>query len=75
VVDDGINGYLCQVRDSKDLADKMEQMLRLSPAQRTEMGLRGRAKMVAEFDEQIVIKKYLAAVQEVVGQQPGLPRR
>jgi glycosyltransferase involved in cell wall biosynthesis len=65
VVDDGVNGYLCKVRDAGDLAAKMEQMLSLSPKQRTEMGLRGRAKMVAEFDEQIVIEKYLAAIEEI----------
>ena len=66
VVDDGVNGYLCKVRDAADLAAKMEQMLSLSPEQRREMGLRGRAKMVAEFDEQIVIRKYLAAIEEVL---------
>ncbi len=65
VVDDGVNGYLCKVRDSDDLAAKMEQMLLLSPEQRAEMGLRGRAKMVAKFDEQIVIGKYLAAIEEI----------
>ena len=69
VVDDGVNGYLCKVRDAGDLAEKMAQMLSLSKEQRTEMGLRGRAKMEAEFDEQIVIKKYLAAIDGI------LPRR
>jgi len=63
VVDDGANGYLCNVRDAADLTEKMEQMLTLSPEQRSEMGLRGRAKMEVEFDEQIVIKKYLAAIE------------
>ncbi len=67
VVDDGINGYLCKMRDASDLADRMSQMLQLSYAQRSEMGLRGRAKMEAEFDEQIVIGKYLAAVREAIG--------
>ncbi len=62
VVDDGVNGYLCQVRDAADLAAKMEQMLLLPPAQRLAMGLQGRAKMEAEFDEQIVIDRYLATV-------------
>lgn len=65
VVDDGANGYLCKVRNAGDLAEKMTQLLSLSPEQRTEMGLQGRAKMVAEFDEQIVIKKYLAAIEEI----------
>lgn len=66
VVDDGINGYLCQVRDAADLAAKMEQMLSLTSAQRVEMGLRGRAKMEAEFDEGIVIDKYLSAITTIV---------
>ncbi|MDO8591378.1 MAG: glycosyltransferase family 4 protein [bacterium] len=70
VVDDGVNGYLCKVRDAADLAEKMERMLSLSPEQRSEMGLRGRAKMVAEFDEQIVIRKYLAAIDEIRVQRP-----
>jgi glycosyltransferase involved in cell wall biosynthesis len=69
VVDDGVNGYLCKVRDAEDLAAKMEQMLSLSPRQRSEMGQRGRAKMEAEFDEQIVIDKYLAAIEEILAQR------
>ena len=69
VVDDGVNGYLCNVRDAGDLANKMEQMLLLSQEQRTEMGFRGRAKMEAEFDEQIVIDKYLSAIAVVLKQR------
>ena len=66
VVDDGVNGYLCKVRDAGDLAAKMELMLSLSREQHSEMGQRGRAKMVAMFDEQIVIGKYLAAIEEIL---------
>jgi glycosyltransferase involved in cell wall biosynthesis len=65
VVDDAVNGYLCKVRNAGDLAAKMEQILSLSQEQRSEMGLRGRTKMIAEFDEQIVIRKYLAAIEEI----------
>ena len=63
VLDDGVNGYLCKVRSAGDLAEKMVQMLTLSSEQRSEMGQRGRAKMEVEFDEQIVIKKYLASIE------------
>lgn len=66
VVDDGVNGFLCQPRDAGDLAEKMERMLSLTHEQRCEMGLRGRAKMEAEFDEQIVIQKYLAAIDAIL---------
>lgn len=66
VVDDGVNGYLCQPRNAADLAAKMEQMLALTHQQRLAMGQRGRAKMEAEFDEQIVINKYLKAIEAIL---------
>jgi len=69
VVDDGVNGYLCKVRDAGDLAVKMERMLSLSPEQRSEMGKRGRAKMEVEFDEQIVIGKYLSVIEKIRAQR------
>ncbi len=47
----------------------MAHMLSFTHAQRAEMGLRGRAKMEAEFDEQIVIRKYLAAIEEVLARR------
>lgn len=71
VVDDGHNGYLCTVRDAGDLAEKMERMLSLTHEQRSEMGLRGREKMETEFDEQIVIRKYLAAIDDILLRRPA----
>ena len=67
VVDDGVNGYLCQVRDEDDLAAKMHAMLGLSVAERAAMGLAGRKKMELQFDEKIVIDKYLQVVSELAG--------
>ena len=65
VVDDGQNGYLCKVRDAADLAEKMERMLNLTLEQRQQMGDCGRLKMEREFDERIVIKKYLDAIRDL----------
>ena len=65
VGDDGINGYLCEVRNAQDLADKMQMMLNLSEDERRDMGEAGREKIVNEFDEKIVINKYLKAIEEV----------
>ncbi|MCZ8112956.1 MAG: glycosyltransferase family 4 protein [Betaproteobacteria bacterium] len=62
VVDDGLNGYLCRQRDPQDLADKLERLVALSPKEREAMGRRGREKMEQEFDERIVIQRYLAAI-------------
>ena len=63
VVDNGKTGYLCRVRDGNDLANKMEKVLLLSTQERKGMGLRGREKMKREYNEQIVIKKYLEVLE------------
>jgi glycosyltransferase involved in cell wall biosynthesis len=65
IVDDHVNGLLCQVRDAHDLAEKMMQMMRLSPEKRLDMGAAGRRKVTAQFDENIVIGKYLDMIDEI----------
>lgn len=69
VVDDGKNGFLCKVRDAHDLAKKMEQMLLLNEESRYAMSLYGRQKIEREFDETIVIKRYLEAIDAIQKRQ------
>jgi len=64
VVDDEVNGYLCQAGSSRDLTEKMERFLSLTAELRSKMGAKSRQKMEIEFDEQIVVQKYLQSVQE-----------
>ena len=66
VVEDGQTGMLCKAGNSRDLAEKMELLLRLAPAERERLGRNGRAKMEREFGEQIVVRKYLEALQKVI---------
>ncbi len=66
IVQDKWNGLLCKVRDGKDLADKMEMMLALSPAEREKMGIRGREKMIKEFDKKLVISMYMQSIKEII---------
>lgn len=65
VVMDGLNGYLCKVRDAEDLSKKMEQMMLLAEEDRIQMGHQGRKKMEIEFDEHLVISKYMAAIERI----------
>ncbi len=65
-VEDEVTGYLCNVKDSIDLADKMEKMYLLTSEQRSLMGKRGRQKMINEFDKKIVINNYLEAIDEAL---------
>jgi glycosyltransferase involved in cell wall biosynthesis len=63
IVDDGVNGFLCRPRDAEDLATKMRAMLSLDAVSRTRMGEAGREKVCREFDERIVIDRYLNAIR------------
>lgn len=65
-VEDGVNGLLCRVGDAGDLADKLLRMIEMSPEECVLMGLAGRRKMEREFDEKIVIDRYLRVIEEIV---------
>jgi glycosyltransferase involved in cell wall biosynthesis len=70
VVDDTINGLLCRVRDPDDLAARMLEMAVLPADARARMGAAGRAKVEREFDEALVIRKYLDAIASVGIRRP-----
>ena len=59
VVVDNFNGLLCKLKDSDDLAAKMRSMANYDNETLKTMGINGRRKMETEFDESIVIDKYL----------------
>jgi glycosyltransferase involved in cell wall biosynthesis len=65
VVDDGRNGYLCPARDADGLAGCMIRMLNGDPSVSSQMGREGRRKMEENFDERIVIRRYLKALAEL----------
>jgi glycosyltransferase involved in cell wall biosynthesis len=67
VVDDGINGYLCDAYNSDDLAHKMQHILALDSISIEKMGMASRKKMENEFDEKIVINKYLSVINGIIG--------
>jgi glycosyltransferase involved in cell wall biosynthesis len=70
VVDDGVNGYLCEVRSADSLGDAMERMVLMSAGQRASLGFSGRQKMEEEFDEQKVINFYLDVLSRVGSRYP-----
>ncbi|NWF39484.1 glycosyltransferase family 4 protein [Mariprofundus sp. NF] len=72
VVDNGVTGYLCEVKNACDLADKMERMICLTSAQRRKMGESGREKVEREFDEKIVINCYLKELELITGNKTNL---
>jgi glycosyltransferase involved in cell wall biosynthesis len=64
---DGYNGYLCEVRNGKDLAEKMQQVLSLPDTALQTMGQHSRQLAEEKFDEKYVIDRYFAAIEGATG--------
>ena len=58
VVDEGDNGFLCAPRSAVALAEAIQRMAELQPAERRAMGLRARAKIEREFAVDRVVAAY-----------------
>jgi glycosyltransferase involved in cell wall biosynthesis len=64
-VKDGVNGFLCGVRDPAGLAEKMREMMAMGSARRAAMGEASRSYVLERFDESRVIEAYLQAVERL----------
>jgi glycosyltransferase involved in cell wall biosynthesis len=71
VVVDGLNGYLCAVRDADSLAAAMRRLAQLPPAQRLAMGEAGRQRVQERFSEALVVRAYLDVLAKLDAAQPG----
>jgi glycosyltransferase involved in cell wall biosynthesis len=71
VVEDGVNGYLCKVRDSGSLADAMRRVALDSPDERRAMGEAARKRVQQRFSEEFVIRAYLDVLASLHEAQAG----
>ena len=62
VVVDGDNGFLCEVRNPRSLADAMLKLIRLPADRRAELGRNARMRVERDYDERIAIGAYLDAI-------------
>jgi len=67
VVEDGVNGLLCEPRSAASLVERMLAMLAMPGEARAEMGRRGRARLEGEFDQRLVFECYARAIEAVLG--------
>jgi len=63
IVKDGINGFLCEPADPKDLAQKIDKLLECNYV---EMGKKGRDIVLKEFDWNTIAKKVIKEYKEVL---------
>lgn len=66
IVEDNVTGYLVEVKNARDLADKMRRMYHLTDEERMQMGVKARLRVIKYFDKQIVIDAYLKAIENIV---------
>jgi glycosyltransferase involved in cell wall biosynthesis len=64
-VQDGQTGFLCKPKNAKDLEEKILTFLALPQVERQAMGKRGRRYVEDNFDERLVINRYLTVVDEI----------
>ncbi len=64
VVSDNETGFLCQPKNVKDLIEKIEVFIHLLPQEKKEMGVKARQKMQLEFDEDIIIERYVKKINQ-----------
>ncbi|MBZ9852899.1 glycosyltransferase family 4 protein [Mesorhizobium sp. CA13] len=69
VVDHGVNGLLCKVKDAGDLASKMLEFAMMDAASRDKMGTESRKKVERQFSERIVIERYMAQIGKLNARQ------
>jgi glycosyltransferase involved in cell wall biosynthesis len=72
VVKDGESGHLSEPRDIAALARLLER-LRDSPELRETLGRRGRALIVAEFDERQYVSRQVGAIERLLGAARAAP--
>jgi len=65
VVDDGVNGYLVNVKDSLELAEAIKKMVDLSKGDLENMGREGRNKVVNNFSQQQIVDQYMVLLNQI----------
>lgn len=65
-VEDGYNGFLCEVADARSLINAMEKFIKLKPEQRITMGRNSRLKAEKEFNRQVIIDIYLNEIEKIL---------
>lgn len=68
---DGKSGFLVREKDSQDLIDKTERFLALSVEERKRLGENGRQYMEQRFDRNLVVERYLKAVERIANKRLG----
>ena len=59
LIEEGVNGYLCQVRDPESLANSMKKLAKVPRDRLAEMGVASRRYVEQHYSQTVVISAYL----------------
>lgn len=65
VVKDNVNGYLCRIKSSEDLAEKIEKFIKLPLNDKIKMGKNSKKIINKEFNEERIIKEYYKIINSI----------
>lgn len=66
IIDDGVNGFLFEVKNVNDLEDKIIKFINLSNEKKVNMGKQSREKVLKEFDRNIVVNEYMKVINFIL---------
>lgn len=69
IVTDGVNGLLCEARSRESLAAAMRRIMQMNESEREAMGQNGRARVEADFSENLVIDAAVSAVESATARR------
>lgn len=69
IVDNGVNGYLVDVKDLSQLTKTIEKFIALTNEKKKDMGIAGRKKIEKEFDRQIVVDAYMKEIENILNER------
>ncbi len=64
-VQDGVNGFLCEVRDGNSLYKTILEIIHVDHGTRNNMGLKSRKLVEEKFDRQIIIEQYINTIVNI----------
>lgn len=62
-VDDGVTGFIFETKNRDMLIDSVKSLIRLNNEERRQMGIKGREKVIKEFNRKVVIDKYINEIR------------
>lgn len=66
IIEDGINGYLFELKSTEGLEEKIIQFIELNSEEKDIMGKKSRKKIEKEFDRDIVINEYMKTIKSIL---------